>query len=428
MRDLLRERAQGILQSKAWQATSRWIRGASARGAPAGHEIDQVDVPAEVIVYFGDPAAKLYQVSQWLPVLEELHRSHRVLLVFRRLAALREIKDSTDLPKIFVRRFDDLATLFFRNDYRLALYVNNGVRNFQALSYAPMVHVHVNHGESDKLSMVSNQVKAYDKVFVAGQAAVDRHHRALFDFDDSALVRVGRPQLDIPRHNPLPPAPPGFRTVMYAPTWEGENESNNYTSVDVYGPEIVRAVLELNDVRLIYKPHPRVVDSDDPAVVSGNEEIHRLIAEANAEGSVRQTNLHQVHMDGDILGMFSGVDMMITDVSSVGLDFLYLHPERPLVLTDRRSDRDQMNFESPIASACPIIDADSIDGIHRLLENARSNALATERRTMKEYYFGSGAPGSSLEQFITAVDTLIAERSRILTDSAGTNISMEAGE
>ncbi len=66
------------------------------------------------------------------------------------------------------------------------------------------MHIHVNHGESDKVSMVSNQAKAYDKVFVAGEAAVRRHRAALVDFDESTLVRVGRPQLDL---NPTPTLP-----------------------------------------------------------------------------------------------------------------------------------------------------------------------------------------------------------------------------
>ena len=55
------------------------------------------------------------------------------------------------------------------------VYVNNGVGNFQSLAVTDLVHVHVNHGESDKVCMVSNQVKAYDRVFVAGEAAVQRH-------------------------------------------------------------------------------------------------------------------------------------------------------------------------------------------------------------------------------------------------------------
>ena len=64
-----------------------------------------------------------------------------------------------------------------------------------------MLHVHVNHGESDKLSMVSNHAKAYDRVFVAGEAAVQRHLDGLLEFDTSRLVR-DRPAAA----RPAPPA------------------------------------------------------------------------------------------------------------------------------------------------------------------------------------------------------------------------------
>ena len=255
MKAWMREQAQALVRSSAWKATSTWISG-RARGLPAGHELHGVSVPAEVIVYFGDNAEKTYQLTQWLPVLERLNEEHRVLLVFRKLGALREVKGTTRLPMVFVRRFEDLATLYFENNYMLAIYVNNGVTNFQSLSYAPMVHVHVNHGESDKISMVSNQAKAYDKTLIAGQAALERHRAALLDFDESKLIAVGRPQLDIARELELVPST--RRTLMYAPTWEGENDENNYTSIDRFGVDIVRAMLAVPNARVIYKPHPRV--------------------------------------------------------------------------------------------------------------------------------------------------------------------------
>ena len=77
------------------------------------------------------------------------------------------------------RRLNDLTALYAGADLKCAVYVNNGVSNFQSLAAPTMLHVHVNHGESDKLSMVSNQAKAYDRVFVAGEAAVRRHRAAV---------------------------------------------------------------------------------------------------------------------------------------------------------------------------------------------------------------------------------------------------------
>ena len=100
-----------------------------------------------------------------------------------------------------------------------------------------MLHVHISHGESDKQSMASNNAKSYDRVFVAGEAAVQRHATGLLEFDLDRLVRIGRPQLDLHREPVL--APSARRTVLYAPTWEGDADYNNYSSVDTIGPEIV---------------------------------------------------------------------------------------------------------------------------------------------------------------------------------------------
>lgn len=49
--------------------------------------VSNIPVPGSVAVYFGDGADKIYQVTQWLPVLEELHEKEVVLLVFRTLSA-----------------------------------------------------------------------------------------------------------------------------------------------------------------------------------------------------------------------------------------------------------------------------------------------------------------------------------------------------
>ncbi len=420
MKDWLRSQATGVLRSQAWRSASTWIRG--YRAPSAGHEIHDVRVPADIVAYFGDNDEKIYQLEQWLPVLEELNKSYRVVLIFRKLNALRALKRKTHLQKVFIRRFDDLITLYYENEYVLGLYVNNGVSNFQSLSYPQMVHVHVNHGESDKISMVSNQAKAYDKVFVAGQAAIERHRRALIDFDEDALVRVGRPQLDISRESSLPPS--NKRTILYAPTWEGENESNNYTSIDLYGPQSVQAALALPNVRLVYKPHPRVQDSADETIAEADDRIRTLIHEANAAGGE-----HLIEMQGDILGMFDDVSLLITDISSVGLDFLYLHPETPIVLTDRRTNRMELNAESPISQAAHVVDASTVRHVHRILEDALTHDEAvTERKKMRSFYFGDGEPGSSSREFLAAIERLVQDRRLKLRSYDVEGSNMEASD
>ncbi len=63
-------------------------------------------VNAEVVVYFGDAKSKFYQLSQWIPVLEELNRTHRVVIVLRRPSTLLEAREMTRLPLVLKRRFD----------------------------------------------------------------------------------------------------------------------------------------------------------------------------------------------------------------------------------------------------------------------------------------------------------------------------------
>ena len=417
--------ARTAVRSSAWKRTSKWIRGAE-RWNRLEDEYDGSYVKAEVVVYFGDRSSKFYQLEQWIPVLEQLHKHHKVVIVVRKGSALTSVLEATHLPVVFKRKFDPLQTFYHANDFKLALYVNNGMTNFQSLSFAPMVHVHVNHGESDKLSMVSNQAKAYDKVFVAGEAAVERHRRALIDFDESQLVRVGRPQLDIER--PLELEPSSARTIMYAPTWEGENDANNYTSVDLFGPQIVEAVLRIPDARLIYKPHPRVETSKDPEMVEANARILELIEAANSP-IVDETLQHQVLMQGDILGMFDTVDLLITDISSVGLDFLYLHPNKPLVLTDRRNDSESLNAEAPISRATPLINESTIDRVESLISEMLNHDSSVEvRHELRRHYFGDGEPGSSSVLFTEAVSRLIADRTVALESFHTESVNAEADD
>ncbi|CBT75543.1 MAG TPA: CDP-glycerol--glycerophosphate glycerophosphotransferase [Glutamicibacter sp.] len=384
------------------QETLGWI--GIENGRTFNHEIENLPVPATVVVYFGDEPDKTYQLIQWLPVLEQLNQKHPVVLLFRRVESFRMMQRHTDLPRIFVRRFSSLMDLYEDNRYQLVIYVNNSRTNFQSLEHPRPVHVHVNHGESDKVSMVSNKAKAYDRVFVAGPAAIDRHRQRLIDFGLDKLLVTGRPQLDI-EFDPLV-EPSNRKTVMYAPTWQGENEDNNYTSMDLYGREIVQALLADPGNRVIYKPHPRILDTRDLEVKAAHEAICSLIAKANSVGAD-----HEFFDSGNILAMFDSVDAMITDVSSVGLDFLYLCPEKPLILTDRRQNEDQLAIDAPISRSCPIINLVTKESLGSLLPVwIEDDEMARMRLESREFYFGNLKRGESTRKFFEQISSLIAER------------------
>ena len=398
---------------KAGRQVRKGLVGEPAQPEPIGFEQAREASP-EVVVYFPDPPSKFYQLAQWLPVLEELAERHRVLIVTRRKGSFERLDGCTTLAKAHAPWFRHLSELYDQIDFKVALYVNNGTRNFQSLAHQAMLHVHINHGESDKICMVSNQVKAYDRVLVAGEAALQRHQAALINFDQNKLVPVGRPQLD---HVPASSLPTSERrTIVYAPTWEGENEANNYTSVDVYGAEIVSTVLAQPNVRLIYKPHPRIAHSTDESVREGHARIVELIESAQAADEQAG---HRVLLEGDMLALLTCCDQLITDVSSVALDFLYLSPDKPMFITDRRNDRELLERDSPVTRSSHIIDRSTLSTLGRTLTAEPTRAtLQDDRQRMRTFYFGDGEVGESTERFVKTVSELIDERDALRTEQA----------
>jgi hypothetical protein len=363
-----------------------------------------------VLAYFGDDPDRVYQLVQWLPVLELLDAHERVGIVLRDADTATIVRDQTTLPVLVATEFPALRSLYAELDAKVALYCNNSLRNFHSLLEPRMLHAHISHGESDKQSMASNNAKSYDRVFVAGEAAVQRHATGLLEFDLDRLVRIGRPQLDLHREPVLPPS--ARRTVLYAPTWEGDADYNNYSSVDTIGPEIVERVLAMPDVRLVYKPHPQVARSEDRGIRSAHRRIVELVARAAARDHAAG---HLSLTDADILAVMPDCDAMVTDVSSVGLDWLYLRTERPLLIADRHDDPERLRLAAPVSRAADVIDSHSVRGLTELLTaRLEQDELHLARIAMRHHYFDDVKVGDSTARFLDAVAELVTLRDTLL--------------
>jgi len=370
--------------------------------------------PLSVLAYFGDDPDRVYQLVQWLPVLELLDARERVGIVLRDSATAELVREQTGLAVLVAVEFAELRALYAELDPRVVLYCNNSLKNFQSLLEPRMLHVHINHGESDKQSMASNNAKSYDRVFVAGEAAVQRHATGLLEFDLGKLVRIGRPQLDLQRERVLTPTT--RRTVLYAPTWEGDADYNNYSSVDTIGREIVARVLAVPDVRLVYKPHPRVATSDDPGMHGAHAEIVSMVADAAAADPAAG---HVSLIDADILAVMPDCDAMVTDVSSVGLDWLYLRTECPLLIADRYDDPERLRLAAPVSRCADVLDTDSVHELTALLaDRLEHDELHLARIAMRHHYFDDVKVGDSTARFLDAVVELAVLRDTLVQGGA----------
>ncbi|GAA4704429.1 CDP-glycerol glycerophosphotransferase family protein [Nocardioides conyzicola] len=372
-------------------------------------------IHAHVLAYFADDTTRSYQLIQWLPVLEQLDHQHPVAIVARDEETAELLGTRTRLPITLAAGFAELTQVYAESDAKVVLYCNNSMLNFHSLLDGRKLHVHINHGESDKQSMASNNAKAYDRVFVAGEAAVQRHEAGLLEFDTSRLVRIGRPQLDLRPPSLLEPST--RRTVLYAPTWEGDAEYNDYTSVDTLGADIVRAVLDVPDVRLVYKPHPKVTTSTVDAIRDAHTAILALVAAAARRHPEAG---HVAVTAGDILAVMPECDAIVTDVSSVGLDWLYLRTEKPIFITDRHHDAERLRQEVPVSRCADVLDEVDVAELTELVAaRLEYDEHHLARVAMRHHYFDDLQVGDSTTRFLESVSALVALRDRLVNGGPG---------
>lgn len=359
----------------------------------------------EVLAYFGDDVSRSYQIAQWLPVYEELNKTHKVQIICRQFPTTQHLRKLTSLPVNSVYDFFTLTDLIESNNYKVVLYVNNSFTNFQAMAAKRAFHVHLNHGESDKMSMTSRQMYAYDVVAVAGQAAKDRLKNALIVSDENKEVVIGRPQLDL-LQKPLE-INAGRKVLAYAPTWEGDQEANNYSSVDVYGEQIVSAMLKIPNATILYKPHPKVTTSPNSQIASAHKKILALLDSANSKDPSAKHKL----VTGDPMPVLQVADLLVSDVSAVTIDYLYLKPQGAMLMCDRRSNITEFAQVAPVSKAVTVITKENINNIDKLISDHVSEQVdRSSYDSMRNYYFGDTKPGSSINRFIAMVDDLIKRR------------------
>ncbi|MEC5176050.1 hypothetical protein RCH16_001049 [Cryobacterium sp. MP_M5] len=360
----------------------------------------------KIAVYFADGDVNLYQMRQWYKPLAKLAETWPVLILSRSGSGALPLIDESPVPVAYVRKISSLERVLEEQDIRIVLYVNQNPRNFQMMRYGRRWHVFINHGESDKMYMVTNQIKAYDYAFVAGDAALARLDKVLWDYDfDKRTIKIGRPQAD---HygGTLPYTPDERQVVLYAPTWEGDRPAAAYGSIATHGVALVTALLDSGRHRVIYRPHPRsgVVDAEYAAA---NRRIIAAIAAANA----RDASARHIYDSSPDLGwQLSAADVAIVDISAMIYD--RLAAGKSLMVTRPASPEAQID-SSGYLSDCEWLDAADAGDIERVLEDLTHDTEVEQRLAVwVERYFGDTRAGVATERFHAAVQHLMDEWDR----------------
>ena len=355
----------------------------------------------QIAVYFADGAVNMYQMRQWYRPLAELAKRWPVVVLARSATGADRLLDEDGPPVAFVPTVRDLEQFVASQDIRIVLYVNQNTRNFQMFRYGRRWHVFINHGESDKMYMTTNQYKAYDYAFVAGQAARDRLARTLWDWDiERRTLEIGRPQADH-YSGTLPYTPDDRTVVLYAPTWEGDRPSAHYGSIASHGEALVGALLASSAHRVVYRPHPRSGVVDD-AYGAAHRRIVAAITAANAADPAAQ----HVYDNGPDLGwQLAAADVAIVDISAMVYDRLAVG--KPLMITRPVDDRASIDTNGYL-SDCEWLEADAASDIIAEVERVRADEGAVARlRMWVQHYFGDTTPGVATAKFHGAIEELM---------------------
>src|SRR5690625_1156593 len=356
------------------------------------------DYGPEFAVYFASKTGGRYQYGMWEPYFQRLDKRYIVIVRDRRSA--REISRLTNAPVIFrptLRSLDDVVP----PSVGTVFYVNNAVKNTHMVERPGLTNVWLNHGDSEKPACYNPVHAMYDRLFVAGQAGIDRYARHGVQIPTEKFVITGRPQVEKISRARDGRDPATQTTVLYAPTWVGPYGDSDVYSLPV-AEELIKRLLE-RGVRVIFRAHPHNYRfSKAKEYIADVQALLQEDAKSNGRGHVWGEEAEKTMTIEDC---FNASDAMISDVSAVISD--YLQSEKPFAIMAMRGDMTQFKESVPVADCAYVIPGSLQDLDERLDELLQTDPLAKERSKFRSYYLGDFPAENYASGFLTAARAVI---------------------
>ncbi|GGO24368.1 CDP-glycerol glycerophosphotransferase family protein [Micromonospora parathelypteridis] len=361
----------------------------------------------EFVLYFSAPPGSEYQVTMWLPYLERIGRPF--LVVLREPEFLAPIAAATDAPVVYcptLRAMDEALV----PSLRAAFYVNHGAKNSHCVRFTQLTHIQLHHGDSDKAPSANPVSGIFDRIFVAGPAAIDRYARAGVQIPAEKFVVVGRPQVESIAVRPEPARGLAQPTVLYTPTWTGHHADADYCSLPV-AEGLLRRLLE-RGATVILRAHPYT--AQNPASARQLGRLTELLV-ADRARSGRQHVVGAAARELSLTECVNRSDALISDVSGVISDYLY--SSKPYAVTDMGDEGDRFTERFPLATSGYVLrrDMSNVDDVLTALLD--TDPLAAERWATRRRYLGDFPAESYAEAFLTAARRELAP-AKELTASA----------
>ncbi|KQY58705.1 hypothetical protein ASD11_03380 [Aeromicrobium sp. Root495] len=283
-----------------------------------------------LLAYCGKSGAPS-QLAMWEPYLLEADAKPVVVNLQRRYASLIIKRAGLHSPFVQLSRTGvrhDVSRLVSRR-VKIVFYVQNARQNETFWRFKRATHVWLHHGDTDKPGNYHPRHVMYDKLIVAGPAAIDRYAKHGVDMPREKFVPIGRPQNWTIQKPERPIREIERPTVMYAPTWQGLDGEADFSSLAL-GPTIVKRLLE-RDVEVIFRAHPLSYRWSE------RREHIKAIHEILREDRERTGRLHRwgpkVERGLTVAECANRADALISDLCGVASDFLMSEKPYAIVAT-----------------------------------------------------------------------------------------------
>lgn len=337
----------------------------------------------EVVLYFAATAAEVYQLQMWLTPIARLGR--RAVVILRSDDVFDALSEVT-LP-VICSQFNGTIASIPLPPRVVALFVTHSGNNLSMLRRPEVRSVFVGHGDSDKPDSVNPFARVYDEVWVAGPLGRRRYEHAGVGVEDSAIVEVGRPQIQV---SAMPAPQPS--TIVYAPTWEGWGDDPHHSSLAHVGPALIERLDARSDVRVRYRPHP-LTGRRSPALRAAHQRIVEMVG--------------RVPEDEPLAKTLSGASALVGDVSSVINEFLPY--DRPYAVVDTRG-LGSTDFVARFPStAAGFVLGPDLDKLDAFIAAALGGPDPTSTARGDLLVEALGDPATSQQRFANAVSQLLGD-------------------
>lgn len=334
-------------------------------------------ISPEAVICFGAPSPRLsMQLEMWLPYLEKTGLNLYIMVrESKHMARMKMLA-----PNIPVVHASSLVAVerYLPRSVKLAFYVNNGMKNVHLVRFNHLLHIQLFHGDSEKPSSYNPVSKMYDKLFVCGQRAIDRYYENDVVISEQAFEVIGRPQVSNIKLYNKNNADDQRVTILFAPTWLGNFTDMQLSSLLLMYNVISYLLSVNNDFKIILRLHP-FTDKEGSLVKEQLEKIERLLSGGD----------HLLYSDRNIVEDFNESNLIVTDISSVPIDYLY--SEKPIVHIDvnnlSQHFKEQKKYEK--YATCVYMINEDFNNMEDVFSDVFSDdSLLQQRKLVKAYYHG----------------------------------------